>query len=92
MCFDSSLWENDRDVSIDYKPKMNHHCTLSLHCNGSVDKIEGRQYPPERCLIPVECLLYSKYIYMDSLILTMTFERLLLPHFKIRNLKLREIK
>lgn len=39
MCFDSSLCENDRDVSIDCKLRMNQWCTVSLDCNENVGRI-----------------------------------------------------
>lgn len=36
LWFDSSLDENDRDVSADYKLKVNHECSISLQYNGHV--------------------------------------------------------
>ena len=39
MCFDSSPCENDRDVSIDCKLRMNQWCTVCLDCNESVGRI-----------------------------------------------------
>lgn len=68
-CFDSSLCENDRDVSIDYKLKMSHSCSVSFNCRGSVGGIirEAMSFLALKWwLIFAEHLLYDKHLYMDS--------------------------
>lgn len=73
-CFDSSLCENEKDVSIDYKLKMNHQCTVSLDCNGSVGRIDGRQYPfsHQNDGLYLQCAFYvaNFFIQILSFILT----------------------
>lgn len=39
MCFDGSLCEHDRDVSVGDQLKMNHPFTVNLDCNGRAGQI-----------------------------------------------------